>query len=544
MFIERPYQTNAANAAMEYIKAKKGNPIIVLPTGAGKTIVLVGLVDRYLSLNPRASVLILSDRKTILTQNHKSLEKTFGKIGLFSSGLGLSEICKITVAGIQSVHRKYKLFANFGLIIVDECHLVNTSKKGMYRNFLDNLKSSVAVGLTATHFRLGHGYIHEGDDAIFNGICFDMSSIDNFNQLVADGYLSKLYSKRTAMTMNVEGVRTIAGDFDQKQLAAAVCRDDITESAVLELVQFGENYKKWLIFAINILHAQHIRFELMQKGFKVGIVHSKMDGDFETEMKKYKNGEYRGMINVDMLTTGFDDPSIDLIAMMRPTSSPVLHVQSIGRGSRVVYAEGFDLQTKQGRLDAIEASGKTHCLVLDFAGNTRRLGPINDVKVKRKGDKIGSGGSCTKVCDFCGCDNHLSAKVCIVCDADFPIKEKLAPTAHNDDIVRSGESQRIEPFWVPVDSVKYNICKRNNKDVLQVLYFIDSRKIEQLIRLESTGWPGALAKKWVSRRLPKNTPTTISELYKRKGELPYPIEILLRPEGKYLNISDARFSGE
>ena len=98
------------------------------------------------------------------------------------------------------------------------------------------------------------------------------------------------------------------------------------------------------------------------RGIPTGLVHSKMEFDRDTEIQKFKEGHYKAVVNVNVLTTGFDDPEIDLIALLRPTQSPVIHVQTIGRGLRI-------------------SEGKKHCMILDFAGNTKRLGPINDVHI-------------------------------------------------------------------------------------------------------------------------------------------------------------------
>lgn len=120
-------------------------------------------------------------------------------------------------------------------------------------------------------------------------------------------------------------------------------------------------------------------------GIPTTCIHSKLTKDERTErLAGLKSGKYRAAVNNNILTTGFDLPSIDLIAVIRPTNSPGLWVQMLGRGTRPVYAPGFDLWSTAGRLAAIEAGSKQDCLVLDFAGNTRRLGPINDPVLPRK----------------------------------------------------------------------------------------------------------------------------------------------------------------
>ena len=143
-------------------------------------------------------------------------------------------------------------------------------------------------------------------------------------------------------------------------------REEITKAIVKEIMNVGKNFNKALIFAIDIDHAEHIAEVLLQSGETAYVVHSKMgDKNRDNVVKMFKDGRIRYLVNVNILTTGFDAPDIDLICLLRPTKSPVLHVQSIGRGLRV-------------------HPSKTYTMVLDFAGNTERLGPINNITIRKK----------------------------------------------------------------------------------------------------------------------------------------------------------------
>jgi len=371
----RPYQAEAAEALFKaVIVDRECHPVAALPTGSGKTMAMCEFIDLYLSERPLCNILVLSHVKEILEQNFDALEEHFEgiDIGLYSAGMESRTIHKITVAGIQSVYRRIDDFRHFDVVIIDECHLVGTKESGMYRKFLGGMDANY-VGLTATHFRTGHGYIHIGEEALFNRLVYNICDVDGFRHLIESGWLCRLIGKGTEMKMNVRDLKIKMGDFAVKQMSQRFDRDSITKAAVLEVVAVGGPYKKWLVFAIDVKHAEHIASEFNDLGIPTGCIHSKMELNRDWELTKFRSGEYRCMVNVNVLTTGLDIPNIDLIAMLRPTQSPVLHIQTLGRGMRI-------------------SDGKDHCLVLDFAGNLQRLGPINDVSIRQRPKRKGMPG--------------------------------------------------------------------------------------------------------------------------------------------------------
>jgi DNA repair protein RadD len=173
-----------------------------------------------------------------------------------------------------------------------------------------------------------------------------------------------------------------------------------------------------------------------------------------------------------MLTTGIDIPDIDLIAMLRATDSPIIHVQTIGRGCRV-------------------AEGKTHCLVLDFAGNTKRLGPIDNVLVKEKGDKKGKGAAITKDCPDCDVINHASARFCISCDYEFPRAHKLELDQFDGDII----SEKKKPAWSKVSRTVYKLheAKNTGNRMIKVTYY------------GGVAGSAKIADEWICIEFPNNT---------------------------------------
>ncbi len=498
------------------------HPVAAVPTGAGKTLIICMLIDKILSSHPLANILIASHIKEILEQNHNAITEYFSgiEIGLYSAGMGCKKICKITVAGIQSIYNKAELFEDIDIIIIDEAHLVPVKGAGMYRSFLDEM-DCIYIGLTATHFRLGTGYIHEGDGAIFNNLAYDLTSFENFNKLIDQGYLTNLISKKTLMKMDMKGISTVGGDYSINQMGDKFDRMSITIEACNEIIKFGKNYKKWLIFAIDIKHAENIAGVLNEKGIPTIAVHSQMTDDRDTAISKFRLGECRAIVNVDILTTGFDVPDIDLIAMLRPTQSPIIHVQTIGRGLRV-------------------APNKDHCLILDFAGNTKQLGPINDVLVKEKGKRKGQAP--VRLCPECETYHHISIKVCPVCNYEFPIKEKrekLNSHSTNRDIIRKNN---IEPQWYNVTHVGYSIHnKRGMPSSLKVTYKCGQlQTFTEWVCYDHKNFAKAKANAWVNYRLGYK-PNNLRELFKVTNQLKKPTSIKIDINEKFPKILDSRF---
>jgi len=174
--ILRDYQRQAIDSLYDWFrKNDTGNPCLVLPTGAGKSVILAELCRDALSSWPGTRILILSHVKELLEQDAEKIRILWpdAPLGIYSAGLGCRDVDAITVAGIQSVYRKASEIGYVDIAIVDECHLLNHKDEGMYRNLLNELEainpSLRVIGLTATPYRLGHGLITEGG-ALFNAL--------------------------------------------------------------------------------------------------------------------------------------------------------------------------------------------------------------------------------------------------------------------------------------------------------------------------------------------------------------------------------------
>jgi DNA repair protein RadD len=535
----RPYQHEAIDAIYAFFATHSNpehNPVIALPTGTGKGVIIAGFSKGILSRWPSQRVMMLTHVRELIEQNAKKMLEHWrdAPLGIYSAGLKSKEPHRaITFAGIQSAVRHPEVFGHVDLIMIDECHLVSPDDQASYKKFIAALRETNPylrlIGLSATPYRLALGMITDG--GIFTHVCYDATSRGAFVKLLDEGYLCPLIPIQTQTILDVSGVHKRGGEFIFPELAQAVAREDITNEALDEAIIAAKDRKHWLIFATGIDHVEMVVRMLTDKGITCAGVHSKMkSSERDTNIQDFVTGKIRALVNANILTTGFDFVPLDCIIMLRPTSSPGLHVQMLGRGTRPVHADGFDLDTTEGRLGAIAASQKQNCLVLDFAGNMRRLGPINDPRIpNKKGDATGD--IPLKVCDACGCLNHISAKVCVNCGEEFEFVEKLETTASTiEPIIR--DEPLVEMF--DVDTVQYAPHhKKGSPTSLRVSYKCGVRRFNEWVCLEHAGGIRYKAQTWWRQRTPIPVPQTVDEAVPYLAQLRVPHKIRVWVNKKY-----------
>ena len=298
-------------------------------------------------------------------------------------------------------------------------------------------------------------------------------------------------------------------------------RCEVTRAAVAEIVRHGEGRGSWLVFCSGVAHARHVRDAIREHGVPCETVTGDTPGpERDGILAAFKAGRLRCVTNANVLTTGFDAPGTDLIALLRPTKSVGLYVQMVGRGTRL-------------------AEGKEDCLVLDFAGNTARHGPIDTVDGRRK-EPAGGGDAPVKVCPECEATNHASARRCVACDHEFPPPEvKVAPQAATNALL----SIQQQPEWCEVTNIVYARHEKAGKPAsLRVTYECGLVRHSEWICFEHTGFPREKALSWWRRRagdLPP--PATVDEALGHFEALRRPIAIQVRPAGQYTEIAAARF---
>lgn len=470
----RDYQKRSIDEIYKWFREHPiGNVCTVLPTGSGKSHIVAALCRDALKSWPATKVLMLTHAKELVEQNAEKMLEHWpnAPLGVYSAGIGRRELGEaITFGGIQSLRTKGNLIGHIDLVIVDECHLISHKDEGGYRALLASLSAINphirVIGLTATPWRLGHGRIDEGD-ALFS----DLLEPVTIEELIYKGFLAPLRSKFTDHSQDVDGVGKRGGEFIYGQLEKAVDTDEDVAAIVKETVTRANHCRSILVFGTGVHHAEHLAEAFNAVGFEAACITGKTGKNERARLiDQFKSGSLKVLTNAEVLTTGFDAPNTDCLVMARPTMSPVLYVQIAGRGMRL-------------------KDHADHCLVLDFAGNVQRHGPITSVQPpKAKGN--GKGEAPVKPCPECGEAVHMSVKECPDCGYLWPI-EKVQKDwkLYQDDIMG------IKPLEMEVSDWSWRVHKgyRSGLDMLLVTYYYGfTNSVKEYLTIEHDGFAGRM----------------------------------------------------
>lgn len=546
--ILRPYQNDAVQAIFDYFRREQGNPLEAMPTGTGKSVVIAEFIRRACTQYPNTRVLMATHVQELIEQNFDKLKEIWpaAPAGIYSAGLKRRDLgFPITYAGIQSVYNMAEELGRIDLFLIDEAHLVSPKQETSYMALVDALMKVnpylKVIGFTATPYRLGLGMLTEG--GVFDHICYDLTSRDAFNKLIYEGYLCKLIPKSTYTEISAEGVKVQGGEYVLKDLQAAVDKDAITHVAMQEVIHYGQDRKHWLLFASGLEHANHICEMLCSMGVSAATVDGSMDKKVRKQrLDDFKAGRYQAMVNYGVLTTGFDFPGIDLIAVLRPTMSPGLWVQMLGRGTRPVYASGFDLSSIDGRLAAIAAGPKQNCLVLDFARNTVRLGPINDPVIPSgRGGGNGKGIAPVRLCPNCNCYCHASMRHCPECGFEFPANlTNYSASASSSVLIAEGSMPIVADH--KVTDVEYLLHIKDGKPPsMKVVYRCGVRSFKEYVCFEYDGYARKKACDWWRKRSSTPPPPTTELALLAAPMLPIPKTIKVHENKKFPEILNHGF---
>lgn len=497
--VPRYYQVEAVNAIYDYFRINAGNPIVAMPTGTGKSIVIGSFFQRALQAYPSSRFICATHVKELIKQNADKLVRMWPQapIGIHSAAFEQRDTAHpIIFGGIRSMLKYALKFGYIDILFIDECQLVGEEEDSDYLQFIALLRTInprlKIVGLSATPFRMGMGMLTDGE--IFTDVCYDITGLEAFNKLIAEGYISPPIPKRTATALDVSNVGMYKSEFAQKALQSAVDQEAITRAALKETCEAGADRQCWLIFASGIEHSEHIAEMLRSYGVSAAAVHSKVSDDYrDAAVKAHQDGSLRCIVGNNIFTTGYDNEIIDLIADLQPTMSVVKHVQKIGRGTR-----------------PSPSTGKRNCLVLDFARNTQRLGPINDPVLPRKKGE-GTGEVPIKICEHCGTYNHTKVRYCTNCGEEFSFEVKIIATAGTDDLIR-GDLPIVENF--NVDYVVYGrYVSKAGMAQIRVKYFCGLRTFDEWINFEGAkSHTRHVAHEWWRQRHKAEPPATNDEV--------------------------------
>lgn len=523
----RPYQVEAVQSIYDYFANKTGNPLIVLPTGAGKSLTMAAFIQGAIAQYPETRVVVLTHVKELIKQDAEAILRYWPQapVGIWSAGLGKRQRDQITVAGIQSVHNRPAAFGRTDLVIIDEAHLLSKKSDSMYGRFLAGLRNHnkhlKVIGLTATPYRMDSGRLTKGDDRVFTDISYEA----DVGVLIKDGFLCPLVAKAGATKADLSEVHTRGGEFVASELQDAMNKDHLIDGALDEIERLAADRQHILGFCSGIDHAANCASHARARGIAAEYVSGEMAaGERDTKIADFKSGKTRMLFNAMLLTTGFDYPSIDCIVMLRPTKSTGLYVQIMGRGLR-----------KDGV--------KENTLVLDFSDNIMRHGPIDRVVPPReKGDADSEGVAPAKMCPDCNELVHPSVMECPSCGHLWHRKPAHGVEASDAVVVAATEMPRD----YRVDRVEYRRHAKTGKPpTVKVSYWCGLSEFTEWLPLEDErSFVRKHAVKWCWNR-GLVCPDTVDDFLEMAegNDVPAPDTITVKPDGRFWKVV-ATYMGE
>lgn len=541
----RDYQQDTINAIWQAVRDGSQAPLAVLPTGAGKSPVVAQLcIDAVHKWKGRALVVVHT--KELVDQLCRTTSTMwpdeYPPIGIMSAGLGRVDVEDVTIAGIQTAYTRGVMLGRRDIMIVDECQMIPQDGDGMYRQLINDLRiinpAMRVIGLTATPYRTTTGRV-DGEDGFFEKTVIDVSILE----LIEKGYLSNITGKNGG-NPDLSGVHKRGGEFIQQELEASMADAEKVAAACDEIRKYIPGREGTLVFCCGTRHCDMVAEALRVRGVPCEVVTADTPAaQRDRYIDAFKNRELRCLVNTNILSIGFDAPHVDLIVMLRPTESPGLYYQQVGRGFRI-------------------CPGKDSCTVLDLAGNMERHGPItmlND-RVSNKNKGKGDGEAPAKTCPECNEIVHCSVMVCPSCGHSFPprVIAKHGTEAADGDPLRGAKS------WHDVGDCEYSAWpgKYGKPDTLRVDYYppgIGGKRIASewvCVQHPSGSYAHTKAMLWLQERMP--FPVDNRMIITPDGEMPctpeaisdkaicrylkVPSRIETKPDGAYTRITNHEWS--
>lgn len=577
MYKLRDYQQEAVNRSVKYFQKKRDPAVIVLPTGAGKSLVIAELARIA-----KGRVLVLAHVKELVEQNYEKYKSYGLDAGIFSASLGKKDWDQKAIFGsVQSVARAPDEFFNdFSLLVIDECHRVadegDTQYQEVVKKLLERNPQLCILGLTATPYRLGLGWIYEYSS--LGEIKTDQKRF--FKQCVYELPLSYMIRNKYLTTPVKVDIPVTCYDFSELTEKGRMytmseveevlkSQKRLTPLIIKNIIDIAKKYDRHgvMIFSSTVKHAEEIMSYLPAADSRIVLGDTEMN-DRNQIVEDFKNKKFKYLVNVSVLTTGFDAPHVDVIAILRPTESNSLYQQIVGRGLRL-------------------SGDKKDCYILDYTGMGHDIyaPEISDKRPKK--DTVAVQVTCPKcafenhfwgyvdedgvvyehfgrkcrgatqdletlqiipcgyrfrfkICHSCGSENDITAKACEKCDAvliDADAKLKQARLSKNAHI--------MTPDRVTFEERK----DKNSNPYLEIRYFdLDA---EYLSEVHFFNNPSAIKKFNINflrshLRRPElaielSTPI---EVIKYQKLFRLPAFVIARKQDKYWKITEKVFAEE
>ena len=346
----RPYQEEALNSIVSFSQRGINKQLVVLPTGAGKTVIF-----SHLPLFKQNSfpMLVLAHRAELLHQAKDKISWSNPEISIeIEQGHNHAGYSDVVVASVPTLGRaesdritKYPR-DYFNTIVIDEAHHAAAPS---YRRILDYFNAPFVLGVTATPQR--------SDNTRLTDVFDEIVYYKTIQDLIEEGYLCPLVGYRIKTNTDISGVATNEGDYVASQLEDAIDTPE-RNSAIVAAYNNLVPGSKAIVFCAGVRHANNLAASFKKSNINTGVILGDTEEDVRKDiLKSFKENTLSVIVNVGVLTEGFDEPSVQTIILARPTRSTLLYTQIVGRGTRLF-------------------EGKPHCTVLDFADTTKGKKPI------------------------------------------------------------------------------------------------------------------------------------------------------------------------
>lgn len=361
----RDYQLKAVEAIERELLTARST-LLVLPTGAGKTICLAHVIART-----AGRTLVIAHREELVRQAAEKIGAVLGEqceieMANERADLHIYKRARCVVASKDSLQGgRLARFdpAEFSLVVTDEGH---HSVAKRYGNIYSHFAGAKLLGVTATPDRMDE----EALGKVYETVAFNYEIPDAIN----DGWLVPIMQRSVFVeSLDFSGVKTTAGDLNQKQLSQIMESEKMLHEIVTPTLELGRG-KKQLVFTASVRHAEmcsHI-FNRHEPGSTRWVCGETPKDERASTLRDYRDNKFRRLVNVGVYTEGFDEPSIDMVVVARPTESRSLYAQMVGRGTRPLAGVVDAARDSGARRTAIAASRKPTLEVIDFEGNAGR----------------------------------------------------------------------------------------------------------------------------------------------------------------------------
>lgn len=543
----RPYQRESLDALYKYWREGGGNGLIVLPTGAGKALVIAKMIEELLRDYPTMRIVNITHSAPLVEQNFREFIgiSPFAPAGIYSASLGQRDArSQVLFCNIQSVAKRVEMLGDMDLVLVDEAHGIGRKANTQYGKFFRAFKKlnpdGRVAGLTATDYRMDSGRLTDDMESdtevdengtpvrfkLFDDVVYEAKLTD----LIDEGYLTRLVSHKTTSKIDLKGVGTRGGEYIPGQLSDAAER--IIRDAVAEDMAMSVGRRAGLFFSVSQANAALIRDEIRRHGRTCESLTSDNAHQTKRIFDSFKAGELWAISSVNMITTGTNFPFVDFISLILSTKSAGKLVQALGRGTR-------------------NYPGKEDCLVADHGKNLSYHGPIDQIRPRVPGD--GTAEMPQKLCPQdkkdengntgCGELVPISRMTCHCCGYIFPPSEEVKITAKTDVApILSNEP----PAWRTVTGRHFreHPPKPGKPPSVRVDYRLGMNVQKDYLCPQHGGRAAAKAcRYWKDHAGKLPYPKTTAEWLDRVGELLTTAEIATAPDKdnpRYINVRDWR----